>query len=106
MIAVTCFFTTALVLGLHGAEILSASNPGKGQSLKYGVHESIYFRDTISYSIGEIGIHRLGWLLAINAAVWSAICIILSGPFWTQGWPYFYNWYLSMPIWSAQGFGA
>ncbi len=103
MIAVTCFFTTALALGLHGGEILSAANPGKGGTLKYGEHESIYFRDTIAYSIGELGIHRLGWLLAINASVWSAICIILSGPFWTQGWPYFFNWYLSMPIWSSQG---
>jgi photosynthetic reaction center L subunit len=98
MLAVTCFFTTGLVLAMHSGEILSASNPGKGEPVKYGEHESIYFRETIGYSIGEL------WLLAINASFWSGICILLSGPFWTQGWPYFFNWYLSMPIWSAQGF--
>lgn len=103
MLAVTCFFTTALVLGMHSGEILGAANPGKGEPVKYGEHESIYFRDTIAYSIGELGIHRLGWLLAINASFWSAICIIISGPFWTQGWPYWYNWYMSIPIWSSQG---
>ena len=104
MIAVTCFFTTAFILAMHSGEILSAANPGKGETVKYGEHESIYFRDTIAYSIGELGIHRIGWLLAINASFWSGVCILISGPFWTQGWPYWYNWYLSIPIWSAQGF--
>ena len=104
MLAVTCFFTTALVLAMHSGEILSAANPGKGEAVKYGEHESIYFRELIGYSIGELGIHRLGWLLAINASFWSGICIIISGPFWTQGWPYFFNFFLSMPIWSSQGF--
>ena len=67
--------------------------------MKYGEHESVYFRDTIAYSIGELGIHRLGYFLAINAGVWSAICMIIAGPFWTHGWPYWWNWWLSIPIW-------
>ena len=100
MIAVTCFFTTTLALGMHGGEILSAVNPGKGRTAKAGEHESAYFRDTITYSIGEIGIHRLGFFLALNAGVWSAICMIISGPFWTHGWPYWWNWWLSIPIWN------
>ena len=104
MIAVTCFFTTTFALALHGGEILSASRPGAGEAVKGGEHESVYFRDTIAYSIGELGIHRLGWFLAINAGVWSAICILISGPLWTQGWPYWWNWYLHIPIWSATGF--
>jgi photosynthetic reaction center L subunit len=105
MLAVTFFFTTTFALALHGGEILAASNPGRGQPLKYGGHESVYFRDTIVYSIGELGIHRLGWFLAINAGVWSAICIIISGPFWTRGWPYWWDWWLNIPIWGPHGFG-
>ena len=57
--------------------------------------------DFIGYSIGTLGIHRLGWLLASNAGVWSAICIIISGPVWTAGWPEWWNWWLNLPIWGA-----
>ena len=53
MIAVTCFFSTGLILAMHSGEILSAANPGEGEPMKYGEHESIYFRDTIAYSIGR-----------------------------------------------------
>ena len=101
MIAVTCFFTTTLALGMHGGEILSAVNPKKGETAKAGEHESVYFRDTITYSIGEIGIHRLGFFLALNAGIWSAVCIIISGPFWTHGWPYWWDWWLSIPVWNG-----
>ena len=103
MLAVTFFFTNALLLAMHSGEILGAANPGKGEPVKYGEHESLYFRETIGYSIGEIGIHRLGWLLAINASVWSGICMLLAGPFWTRGWPYWYDWYLNFPVWSPSG---
>lgn len=103
MIAVTCFFTTTFALGLHAGEILAAANPGKGKPVKYDEYESAYFRDTIMYSIGEIGIHRLGYFLALNAGLWSAVCIIISGPFWTQGWPYWWDWYLNLPVWSTGG---
>ncbi len=99
MVAVTCFFTTTLALGMHGGEILSAVNPKKGETAKAGEHESVYFRDTITYSIGEIGIHRLGFFLALNAGIWSAVCILISGPFWTRGWPYWWDWWLSLPVW-------
>ena len=46
-----------------------------------------------------LGIHRLGLFLALNAAFWSAICIIISGPFWTRGWPEWWSWWLNLPIW-------
>ncbi len=104
MIAVTCFFTTTFLLALHGGEILCAANPGKGEPVKYGGHESVYFRDTMSYSIGELGIHRLGYFLALNAGIWSAICMIISGPLWHRGWPYWWSWYLNIPVWSSTGF--
>ena len=43
---------------------------------------------------------RLGLLLALNAGFWSAICIVISGPLWTKGWPEWWNWWLNLPIWS------
>jgi photosynthetic reaction center L subunit len=62
-------------------------------------HEDTFFRDFIGYSIGTLGIHRLGLLLALNAGFWSAVCIIISGPVWTAGWPEWWNWWLTLPIW-------
>ena len=50
-------------------------------------------------SIGALGIHRLGVFVAISAAFWSAVCIVISGPFWTRGWPEWWNWWLELPVW-------
>jgi photosynthetic reaction center L subunit len=100
MLAVSFFFTTTFALGLHGSLILSVTNPKKGEPVKSSEHENTYFRDTIGYSIGAIGIHRLGLFLALNAGIWSAICIVISGPFWTRGWPEWWAWWLNLPIWS------
>jgi photosynthetic reaction center L subunit len=100
MIAITFFFTTTLALSLHGALVLSATNPPKGQPVKTAEHENSFFRDTIGYSIGTLGIHRLGLFLALSAVLWSIVCIIISGPFWTLGWPEWWNWWLNLPIWS------
>ena len=95
MLAVTFFFGTTLMLAMHGGVILSAVNPPEGEDVKHGQHENQYFRDTIAYSIGPLGIHRLG-----------AICILISGPFWVSGWPYFYDWYLQLPFWNDMGLGG
>jgi photosynthetic reaction center L subunit len=100
MLAVTFFFTTTLALSLHGGLILSAVNPKKGESVKTPEFEDTFFRDHIGYSIGELGIHRLGLFLALSAGFWSAICIIISGPFWTHGWPEWWTWWLSLPVWN------
>jgi photosynthetic reaction center L subunit len=99
MIAVTFFFTTVLALSLHGALVLSALNPPKGETVKTAEHENTFFRDFIGYSIGTLGIHRLGLFLALSAAFWSAVCIVISGPFWTRGWPEWWGWWLNLPIW-------
>ncbi len=99
MIAVTFFFTTTLALGLHAATVLSATNPGKGKVVKTPEHEDSFFRDTIGYSVGTLGIHRLGLLLALNAGIWSAICIVISGPFWNRSWAEWWGWWLELPIW-------
>ncbi|MEL6447478.1 MAG: photosynthetic reaction center subunit L [Pseudomonadota bacterium] len=100
MLAVTFFFTTTLALAMHGGAILSGVNPKKGAPVASAEHENAYFRDTIGYSIGSLGIHRLGLFLALNAGFWSAVCIVISGPFWTRGWPEWWNWWLALPIWS------
>ncbi len=103
MLAITFFFTTTLALALHGGLILSVTNPQKGEPVKTAEHENSFFRDLIGYSIGSLGIHRLGLFLAVNAAFWSAVCIIISGPFWTRGWPEWWNWWLNIPIWTWGG---
>jgi photosynthetic reaction center L subunit len=102
MLAVTFFFTTTLALALHGGLILSAANPEKGEEMKTPDHEDTFFRDFIGYSVGTLGIHRVGLLLALNAGFWSAVCIIISGPVWTKGWPEWWNWWLELPIWPSQ----
>ena len=99
MLAVSFFFTTTFALSLHGSLILSASNPAKGQPVRTTEYEDTFFRDTIGYSIGTLGIHRLGVFLALSAGFWSAVCIIISGPFWTRGWPEWWNWWLNLSIW-------
>ena len=76
-----------------------AVNPGKGEAVKLVEHEGVFFRDIVGYSIGTLGIHRLGVFLAISAAFWSAVCIVLSGPFWTRGWPEWWGWWYNLPIW-------
>ncbi len=99
MIAVTFFFTTALALALHGGLILSATNPKRGEPVKTPEHENSFFRDTIGYSIGTLGIHRLGLFLALSAVFWSAVCIIISGPYWSEGWAEWWDLSRHFSIW-------
>ena len=100
MIAVSFFFVTTFALALHGALILSAVNPKKGEEVKTPEYEDTFFRDFIGYSVGTIGIHRLGLFLALNAGFWSAVCIIIAGPLYAEGWPEWWEWWRNMPIWS------
>lgn len=99
MLAVTFFFTTTLALSLHGALVLSAVNPGKGEVVKTPEHENTFFRDTIGYSIGTLGIHRLGLFLALQSVFWSAVCIIISGPYWSEGWAEWWDLSKHFTIW-------
>ncbi|MEL6302192.1 MAG: photosynthetic reaction center subunit L [Pseudomonadota bacterium] len=99
MIAITFFFTTTLALALHGGAILSAANPGKGKKVATAEHENSYFRDSIGYSIGSLGIHRLGLFLALNAGFWSAVCIVISGTLWTESWVDWWEWWRELSIW-------
>lgn len=100
MIAITFFFTTNLALALHGGLILSAVNPQKGETVRTPEYEDTYFRDFIGYSVGTIGIHRVGMFLALSAAFWSAICIVISGPLYAGSWPEWWEFWRNLPIWS------
>jgi photosynthetic reaction center L subunit len=100
MIAVTFFFTTTLALALHGSLVLSSVNPAKGEVVKTPEHENAYFRDLIGYSIGTLGIHRLGLFLALASGFWSAVCIVISGPLWEGAWADWWNWWLNAEIWA------
>ena len=79
MLAITFFFTNCLALALHGGLVLSAVNPSDDAEVKSPEYEDTYFRDFIGYSVGTLGIHRVGLFLALNAAFWSAVCIVISG---------------------------
>jgi len=99
MIAVTLFFAATLALSMHGGLVLSATNPGKGKVVKSPEHEDTFFRDLIGYSVGTLGIHRLGLFLALAGVWFGIVCIVVSGPFWTGAWPEWWSWWLNMPIW-------
>jgi photosynthetic reaction center L subunit len=104
MVAITFFFTTCLALAMHGSVILSAVNPKKGEPVKTAEHENTYFRDVLGYSIGALGIHRLGLFLALSAVFWSVVCMVISGPSWLwpagEQWVTWWDWWLKLPIWS------
>ena len=99
MLAVSFFFTTTLGAGAARLARPVGGQPAQGEPVKTPEHEDTFFRDTIGYSIGTLGIHRLGLFLALSAGFWSAVCIIISGPFWTRGWPEWWDWWLNLPIW-------
>jgi len=99
MLAVSLFFTTTLALALHGGLILSATNPSD-KEIRTPDHEDTFFRDFIGYSVGTLGIHRLGLLLALNAGLWSAICIVISGTLWQDQWVFWWDWWLNLPWWA------
>ena len=100
MIAVSFFFINVFALALHGSLILSAANPEKGKEMRTPDHEDTYFRDLIGYSIGTLGIHRLGLLLALNAVAFSAICIVISGTIWFDQWVVWWDCWLNLPWWA------
>ncbi len=100
MVAISFFWVTAVALALHGSLVLSAANPDRGKEIRSPDHEDTYFRDLIGYSIGPLGIHRLGLFLALDAVFWSAVCIVISGTVWFDQWVVWWDWYLELPWWA------
>ena len=65
-------------------------------------HEDTYFRDFIGYSVGTLGIHRVGLFLALSSGFWSAICIVISGTLWEGAWSDWWSWWLQLPIFAQE----
>jgi photosynthetic reaction center L subunit len=82
MLAVSFFFTTCFgACALHGALDAVGGQPDpRAVNVKSPEYEDSFFRDLIGYSVGTLGIHRVGLLLALNAGFWSAVCIVISRP--------------------------
>jgi photosynthetic reaction center L subunit len=101
MLAIAFFFTNCLALALHGGLVLSAVNTSGGADVRSPEYEDTYFRDFIGYSVGTLGIHRVGMFLALNAAFWSAICIVISGTLYAGSWVEFWEFWRKIPIWAG-----
>ncbi|MEY6433980.1 photosynthetic reaction center subunit L [Thioalkalicoccus limnaeus] len=100
MLAISFFYASAFALSLHGGVILSHTNPKKGETVKTAEHENTYFRDVLGYSIGALGIHRLGLFLALSAGFWCGILNLTTATFWTRPWPEWWTWWLKFPWWA------
>jgi hypothetical protein len=95
-IGITGLFTSTFLLAAHGSLILSATQyrgPAGGDI------ENVFFRDIQYYSVGETGIHRLGFIVACGGILSADLCILLSG--WpVQDWVSFWNFWNNLPWWS------
>jgi len=100
MLALVFFYSSAFALMLHGGLILSMTNPRKGEVVKGAEHENTVFRDILGYSIGALGIHRLGLFLGLGAGFWCAVLDVTTGTFWTRPWPEWWIWWLKFPWWA------
>ncbi len=87
------FFLTAMVLAMHGSAILGTYNTNADPTVETANVDN-FWRDYIGYSIGELGIHVLGFWLAIYTLVMSDLCILTSGP-WVRDWVDF--WHFQIP---------
>jgi photosynthetic reaction center L subunit len=86
--AVLGFFLTAMVLAMHGSAILGTHHTDPNPAVEMR-REDTFWRDYIGYSIGEYGIHRLGFYLAVYTLVMSDLCILTSGTLvkdWVDFW--------------------
>ena len=100
MIAVSFFFTTTLrAVAARRADPVG-DQPGEGRAGEDARSTRTpssatpsATRSARSASTGS------GLFLALAAVFWSAVCIVISGPFWTRGWPEWWSWWLNLPIW-------
>jgi photosynthetic reaction center L subunit len=89
------FFLTAMVLGMHGSAILGTYNTDP-DPVKETANVDNFWRDYIGYSIGELGIHVLGFWLAIYTLIMSDLCILTSGTVvkdWVDFWHFSIPWF-------------
>ncbi len=93
--AILGFFLTAMVLAMHAGAILGTYNT-YADTAQESANEDNFWRDYIGYSIGELGIHVLGFWLAIYTLTMSDLCILTSGTVvqdWVKFWEFKIPWF-------------
>jgi photosynthetic reaction center M subunit len=100
-IAIALFFGSTMLLAMHGSAILSAINRPNVTVRNIDA----YWRGIVGYSIGEIGIHRVAFWVAIAAVLVANTCIFLSGTL-VHSWNGFWQFWDRLPIWSFGGAGG
>lgn len=99
-IGISLLFTSTLILSMHGSAILSTVNrPRVNEENVDG-----FWRNLLGYSIGEIGIHRLGFWVAIASVLFSNLCIYLSGTL-VFNWSAFWTFFDRLPFWESTAAG-
>jgi hypothetical protein len=95
-LGVSGLFASTLLLAMHGSAILSAA-----QSRSPDVINRLenFWLDSVGYTIGEDGIHRLAAIVAAFSFLTADLCILFSG--WlVQDWISFYNFWNNLPFWT------
>jgi photosynthetic reaction center M subunit len=95
-IGISLLFASTLVLSMHGSAIMSTIR----RPLIREDNVDGYWRNLLGYSIGEIGIHRMGFWLATASVLFSNLCIFLSGTL-IQDWAGFWAFWDEFPIWQS-----
>ncbi len=77
-----------MALSLHGSLILSAVNPAKGEEVKgSGARGHLLPRRDRLFHRARSASIASGCSWRWSAGFWSAVCIVISGPFWNRPWP-------------------
>jgi photosynthetic reaction center M subunit/photosynthetic reaction center L subunit len=98
-IGISLLFASTLLLAMHGSIILMAS---QRPYIREG-NEDGFWRNLLGYSVGEIGIHRLGFWLAVASVLFSNLCIFLSGTL-ISDWAGFWAFWDAFPVWESAAF--
>jgi len=100
-IGISLLFAATLLLAMHGSIILSVAN----RPMVREGNEDGFWRNLLGYSVGEIGIHRLGFWIAVASVLFSNLCIFLSGTL-VHDWVEFWAFWDQIPIWEGLSFGG
>ncbi|MCS7002282.1 MAG: bifunctional photosynthetic reaction center subunit L/M, partial [Dehalococcoidia bacterium] len=94
-LAIAGLFGTTMLLSMHGGAIRSEM----GRPWVTEANIDAFWRGSLGYSIGEIGIHRLGFWAAAISILLANVCIFLSGTL-VQDWNAFWSFWDKLPFWS------
>ena len=103
MIAVSFFFVTGVALAFHGGAGAVGGQPAQNPTARRSSRPNMKTpssatRSAIRSERSASTASGCSW--RCRAGFWSAVCIIISGPLWTRGWPEWWTWWLNLPIWS------